>query len=226
MKTNYFLSLLFFISLTNFAFAQEQSYVEVNGTATDTIEANKIEILITLTEEPSKGKVSLDEQQSNLQKAFTEAGVDIKKQVNMVNQSQATAKRTNVYQYKSFLLTVESVEALNSAFTALDNYKIPEVRISRYYNDKADQVIMELKAQAVLDAQRSAQNLAQALGQSVGKAIRITDFSNGARLMYDSPIMLRSATNNSDGGTGSELMGVELKPIVLNQSVTVRFLLD
>lgn len=205
---------------------QEQNYVEVKGSATDTIEANKIEISITLTEEPSKGKLTIDEQQRRLEMALKEVGIDIKEQVVLVSQSLSAAKRTNVYQWKNYLLTVDNVALMNEVFALLDSYKIPSVRVKRYYNDSMDSVIMSLKAKAVRDAKRSAQNLAEAIDQSIGKAISIIDYSSAPRQYYDAPMLTRTMANGGDSAeVESELSQVELKPIILTQTVTVKFAL-
>ncbi len=202
------------------------NYIEVNGTARDTIIANRIEITVQLSEEPNKGRTPIAKQQEKFERALTNSGIDIKKQVVMLGQSQRSAKRDDVYQYKNYSVTAYSIEQMNTLFDELNHAKIPGAHVSKYYNDKVEQIRLKLKAKAVLNSKVNAQALVEGLGQSVGKAVRINDYSSSSPVVYERPTMMRSSVANDSmpmKENTSEMENLKLKPIVLSQSVTVRF---
>ncbi len=209
------------------SYAQEANctpYIEVRGEASAMLKPNKIEVQISLSEEPSKGKVSLASQESTLAKALKAAGVDIKKQLTVTGQSSDVAKRNDTYQYKTFSLMLTSPEEVQAVFDQLSAHSIADARITKLSNDDTEMTRNKLRVEAMQEAQKIAATLSAGVGQSIGAAIQIIDYSGGgdATTYADGMMLMRSNAKAMTGGIPDDL-GV--KQIELNQSVTVRFLL-
>lgn len=205
------------------AIEQQKPYIEVRGTAKTTIAPNKIEVAVQLSELPSKGKVTLAEQEKQLATALAEAGVDVKKQLVVTSQSTSGDKRKISYQFKNYLLTVSTAEELGAVFTAFDAHGIQNAKVQRVTNDSQEAVKMQMRVEAMKNAQLTASTLAEAVGQTIGDAILVTDYNGGMDSYGNDFTMVRSAKVMMM----SEAMPADLqmRPIEVEQNVTVRFLL-
>ncbi|MFI3288382.1 MAG: SIMPL domain-containing protein [Rikenellaceae bacterium] len=203
----------------------EVPYIEVAGESTATITPNKIDVNITLSEEPSKGKVKLSTLESNLAKALKSGGFDVKKDLKVVSQSSKSAKKKDTYQYKVYTISVRDNSELATLFSEIAEKEAGVAAVTRIINDSTDKVRMQLRIEAVANARIAAETLASALGQQLGMAIKVTDYSGGGEAVaYNSyPVMLRAGAMDMDGNTPSIPTDVDMRPISLSQRVTVRF---
>ncbi len=202
-------------------------FVEVSGEASTELAPNQIEILITLSEEPSKGKFSIDFQEQQLASILKSSNIDAKKHLTLRSQSSTTQKRKDAYQYKSYMLTLSNVEELREFFDEAAQSNITDVRLYRAINNRTDAVRDSLRVEAIIKAKAKATTLADALGQSISSAIQVTDYSGGGDVYnYGSqPMMLRSSKSMADSAE-SIPTDLELEPIKISQSLTVRFKLE
>lgn len=230
MKKQIFLAIAAIFALSaSFAYAQECNnntpYVEVRGSASMAVEPNKIEVNITISQADSKGKTTLAELESQLAAALKKVGINDSKQLVITSQSSDAAKRNNIYQFKSYTLTVSSAQELANVFEAFAQYGVANAYVGRMWNDKQSQYEAQVKAQAMQNAQKSATVLSESIGQSIGKAIMIQDFSSSPSPMDNGGLMMsRSSFAKSDGATLSD--DVAMRKINIVQSVTVRFALN
>lgn len=216
------------IALIGVAFAtaqncqmEQQDYVEVRGTAKVMVDPNKAEISITLSQEESKGKMTMSQLEDQLAKALKEAGVDAAKQLVLADQSSEAKKHNKGYQFKNYILTVSSATEAQSVFQAFALNGVNNASVTKIWNDKQKDIEMKLKVDAILDAQNSAKTLTGAIGQSIGKAIQITDYSyNNNFVSMDNSSFARKAS--AVAGV-AELPELDFKQIRIEQSVTVRF---
>lgn len=228
MKKIIILALVLLASATTVASAQQKSdtkpFIEVRGSAMTSIDPNKIEVTISLSESQSKGKITLTQQESALAKALKAADVDIKKQLVVSSQSSSAQKRRGAYQYKNYLLTLYNAEQLATVFDAFDEFGVLSAKVKRTYNDSVACVRQRLRIEAMNNALATAKTLSAAVGQSVGSAIEITDYSTDYTPSSDGPVYSRmSRASSNDSSPREELGEVSLKPIEISQMLTVRF---
>ncbi|MEG1606724.1 MAG: SIMPL domain-containing protein [Mucinivorans sp.] len=211
------------------SFAQEQQpsrpYVEVSGSAFTMLQPNRIDISITLSEAPSKGKITLSAQQESLSKALKEAGIDIEKQLVVVSQSSAIEKKTIAYQFKNYQLTLTSADELSTVFNAFDQNGITTAEVTRMWNNTQAEVEQGLKIQAVKNAKATASALSDAIGQKIGKAIYIQDYSYSTP-QFDNVMVRGLAKANTAAVEPESFSQLQVKSIRLKQSVMVRFILE
>lgn len=226
MKKLIFLSLLAIMALG--ATAQEQDnmpYVEVRGTASRLVEPNRIEVLVSLNEADSKGKIKLSELESDLANALKKSGVDASKQLVISSQSSSAQKKSGSLQFKNFLLTLTSANQLDEVFEAFASSGVQNAQIMRMYNVDQKSIVAELQVEAMTNSMQTAQTLALAIGQKIGSAIQIQYWDNPISPIYMSDNMLR--TKSAGMESAPELPDdVKLKPINMQVSVTVRYFLS
>lgn len=208
------------------AAAQQQldvPYIEVQGKATRLVEPNRVEVRITLSEAPSKGKVKLESLESQLATALKQAGVDASKQLVVLSQSSAAQKRSSAYQFKSYLLTLSSADEMSAVFDALAANNVQDASVVRTYNTDQAAIDKEMQVEAMKNSQEMAQNLAAAVGQTIGKAIQIQYWNNTPAPFLSDNMLMRSAKVAVEGAELPD--DVKMRPINAQCNVTVRYLL-
>ncbi len=201
----------------------ERNTVTINASATRTVEPNKFEIQIILSEEPSKGRTTIASMQNTLASVLKNAGIDANEALVIVSQSSTTAKRKDVYQYVNYMLTVTTPKEMKDFFAEMDEQKLSEATLVRTSNTDIVEISTEVRQEAMQKARRAAQELAAAISQQIGDAISIEAYINdnevsnyvGGRIMYAA----KSADSNS--ARLPENLGVE--DVQVSQSVVVEF---
>ncbi len=225
-KTSLLLLALFTLSLNSFAQMGEMPYVEVIGESSATLAPNKIDVRINISEEPSKGRVSLSELENRLSKAlrrFKPTSID---DIKVVSQSSVAVKKSDTYQQKTYTLTLNSGEDVTLLFKELKDNEVGTAVVTKMVNDSTEQIRRKLKIKAMRNAQKSAKILANSVGQEIGMAIKISDFSgNSDAVAYGGGGYLARSMSYDSAANSAEGMpeDLEFQPITLRQSVTVRF---
>ncbi len=224
--------ILFIVSallITGAAMAQSpdmkmnRNYVEINSSADTSVAPNKFRISITISEAPSKGKTSIAELERSLARALDASGVDIKTQLVITGQSSADGKRKDIYQYKNYLLTLTDPQMVETVFNELQTNGIANASLTQSTRSDLKELQALVRIKAMKNAQQTAGELAGALGQTIGKAIMIQSYSSAPET-----IMIRGYATAKSGNAMQDAEMPELKfnDVRVNQSVTVRFILE
>lgn len=208
----------------NPAMKTDRNYVEINSAADTLVAPNKFRISITLSEAPSKGKITLTEQEKSLATALKTSGVDIKKQLVITGQSNTDGKRKDVYQYKSYLLTLTEPTLVETVFNELQANDIANVRLTQSTRSDLKELQAAVRVKAMKNAQLTATELAGALGQKIGKAIMIQSYSSAPENLYRSYAAMK--TGNALQADGAAMPDLNFNDVRVDQNVTVRFVLD
>lgn len=200
-------------------------YVEVRGNASRIVEPDRISVNVVLSESESKGKVTMTMLEKQFATALEQAGVDLKKDVVMTGQSSAADKKRGSFLFKNYSVTLNSAQAVNEFFSALDANEIKTAMVSRAWVSNQKEIINELKSEAVLDAKSTATLLSGSLEQSIGSAIQITDNNYYAPVEEAGFFRAKSMNAMADGVESSPLNEVGFRKVTLTQSVSVRFFL-
>lgn len=207
-------------------FDKQIPYVEISSSADTAVMPNKFRIAIGISEAPSKGKTTIAELERSLATALDAAGVDIKKQLVITSQSNASGKRKDVYQYKNYLLTLTEPNQVEAVFDALQTNGISNASLSQSTRSDLRELQAQVRVKAMRNAQITASELAAALGQRIGKAIYIQSYSSAPEAGL---VMLRSKAAGVMTGNAVQddaMSNLRFNDVRVNQNVTVRFVLE
>lgn len=207
----------------NVVYEKQPDYVEVSGSSYKLVTPNKIEISISLKESDSKGKISLSSLENTLIGTLKGLGIDPETDLKVTDQSSNYKKRSDVYQFKDYMLTVQNASMVADVFDRLSAAGISNAEVVNATRTDIEEIQKEVKVQAIKNAQDNARVLAEAVGQTIGKAIFIQDYSS-------SPVLYRAAATKTMAGYAdantAEGISLDFKDIRIEQRVTARFLLE
>lgn len=222
------------IALTTGAFAQInstaiQNYVEVTGTSEVTLTPDRFFVKITLDESDTKGRYDIEKQQKELISRLKKAGIDTSKQLKVDNMVSQYEKRKEAYSRASYILELDSEQAIAKVYEILDDLYISHAYLMRTECSTMDSARTKARTAAILNARTAAQELAGALGQNIGRCIYIHDHSNDYKPTNNNyefrPMYLKSAANSQPQADSVE-ESIELKDIKYTYRVDAKFSLE
>lgn len=105
-------------------------------------------------------------------------------------------RRDRVQTQKNYVLKVSDAATLGKVFQALAAIDISRMNLIKATRSDLEQIKLELRAEAMKNARRSADTLAEAIGQKAGKAFMIIDnnyYGSGTVYFNDAMPVARSA---------------------------------
>ncbi len=208
-------------------FTTIQNFIEVTGSSEITLTPDIFNILITLDEEDSKGRITIAKQQEQLIKELSAIGVDVEKQLKLSNINSQFAKRNEAFSAISYNLKLTSTEALMASFEIFDRLYISKVYLESYESSKLREAKVAARAAAIQDAKQAADQMARSLDQSIGNCFYISDMSNdmSASNYTQRTLLYASAapTNNRQPMSDGTLL--DAKDIKVNYKVRAKFIL-
>ena len=231
---NYFLGLVALVALTMCTtldgsaqeLQQNRPMVSVNGSAQIKAAPDEIYISIKLDESDTKGKVSLEAQRHNMFAALKKAGVDVEKQLSVVDMNSSYYRRRGSLAVTEYELKVTTAEAVGKVFEMLDKAGIPNVNVTRTACSNIEELRSEARKAAMVNAQQRARELAEAVGQSIGACFEINDYTTTVQpVVYRSKMMLSNAAM-TDAAVEAAEPNIEFEQIVINYSISAKFILN
>jgi len=225
--------LSFALIMSQFIFAQngtknfiDQNYIELSGKAEIEIVPDEIYLNIELKETDTKNKVSVDQMEIKMFKAFKKLGLDLEKQVKVLdfssNFQSYWLKKKDVMKSKSFQVIVNDTKTLSNLFSSLEKIGISNITIEKVDHSKMDDFKKEVKVKAIKNAKENAELLTSALGQEIGKAIFIGQgYSNNyqSRPRTKNMMVRGMATMEMQDAA----LQIEFQKIKLEHNIMVRF---
>jgi uncharacterized protein YggE len=178
--------LLFIFLIPLVTMAQTKNFLDVpyleTSAKVDTLVApDKIYLSITINEQDSKGRTSVEKQENEMAKELKSLGIDIEKQLKIKDLSSNFKnyflRSKTVLKSKQFSLLVYDGLTAGKVMAALEDIGIANTYLEKTEYSKMDQLELELKTKAVKKAKEKAVALTAALDQKVGAAIHIQDNS-------------------------------------------------
>ena len=204
--------------------ANTTPFVAVNGSSQVKVTPDEIYLRITLDEGDTKGKDVIEAQRKRLFSALRRCGVDIEKQLTLLDMSSEYFRRGSSLATTQYELKLTSAEAVRAVFEALDKYGITNVVVSRTACSKIDDYRRQARQEAIRNAQSRARDLAEAIGQSIGACFEINDYTSEARVTNSRVMMAKSAA--VDMAAEEVEPNVEFEQIVINYNVSAKFVLN
>lgn len=178
--------LLFIYLIPLITMAQTKNFLDVpyleTSAKVDTLVApDKIYLSITINEQDSKGRTSVEKQENEMAKELKALGIDLEKQLKIKDLSSNFKnyflRSKTVLKSKQFSLLVYDGLTAGKVMAALEDIGIANTYLEKTEYSKMDQLELELKTKAVKKAKEKAVALTTALDQKVGAAIHIQDNS-------------------------------------------------
>ena len=168
----------------------DQPYIETMSKVDTLVTPDKIFMNIIITEQDTKGKISVEELESKMESTLKAIGINTKKNLTLndlaSNFKKYFLRRQDVLKSKSYTLILEDAITAGKVIIALENLKISNVSIEKTEYSAIEELKLTLKSRAVLEAKKQAQFMTEPLGQKVGAPIFISDLSgNSIYRSYD-----------------------------------------
>lgn len=182
------LPLILFVVIAN-GFSQtknfiDQPYIETMAKVDTLVTPDKIFMNIIITEQDTKGKISVEELESKMETALKRLGINTKEKLTLndlaSNFKKYFLRRQDVLKSKSYTLILEDAITAGKVIIALENLKISNVTVEKTEYSEIEELKLTLKSRAVLKAKTQAQFMTEPLGQKVGSPIFISDLSGNS----------------------------------------------
>jgi uncharacterized protein YggE len=165
--------------------------IEVSGMAEQEVTPDEIYVGISLKEylKDNKKRVSIEELESQLQKAVINAG--IANEDFMINNISSYTnywekkKDPTFLASKQYSIKVSNLNKLNDILASVDPKGIAYTNIDRYAYSKENEIKKDLKIKALRQAKEKATYLVESIGDHLGGALEIHDNENTS---YPTPV--------------------------------------
>ena len=200
--------------------------IDVNGYAELEVEPNLIYLDITINEETTKGKVSVEEMEITMAKSLKKAGINVEQQLTVKDMSsnleELFLRKDQVRTSKSYSLKLHSVAELTSTVRALENVGISNMNVDRVSHSDLEMLRNKVRVLALKNAKEKATLLTEALEVKLGSVIYITD----ADRTYSNQSFRLSAYRNvqNDGSVSAKAPDLEFEKITINHNVGATFM--
>lgn len=165
-------------------------YVQVYGYVEREITPDRFVLSISIAERDSKGKISVEEQERAMIAALKGADIDVASQLRLANSASDYFKRGVSLTTTNYELELHSTDELSAAFRALNPLALSSVTISRIERSDIEQIIAEMRRDAMQNARTRAQELASAIDQKVGVCHTINDYNSGYNYYFSDHISI------------------------------------
>ncbi len=220
-------TLILLLIINSVIFAQnisknEQSFIEVTGTAKREIEPNLIYISITLTEKSiDNKKYSIEAQENELKTILNELNIPFSKLIlSDYNSTILTVKRKEVgiKQSKQFSLILENAEQVSKFFEKLFNANIKEADVYKIDHTDIVRINKEVRIEAIKAAKDKAEYITNAVGNKIDKPLEIIEIVSTDLNYYKSNLNTYYSQNVESNSSSSEF-----KKIMISFSFKVKY---
>ena len=194
MKKSFLIFVMFFV--WNLFSAQknflDQPYIEVGATVDTLVVPDRIYVSITLNEADSKNKKSVEEQEKQLETILKKLKINTDKDLSVLDYSSNFKKYflrgQNILKTKKYSLLVKDAYTLANVLISLEEAGISNTGVEKVEYSKSEELLLDLKSEAVKRSRITADKLVKPLNQKVGKALYIS--VNEPQGMYGEELMV------------------------------------
>jgi hypothetical protein len=235
MKKSFLIFVMFFA--WNLFSAQknflDQPYIEVSASVDTLVVPDRIYVSITLNEADSKNKKSVEEQEKQLETILKKLKINTDKDLSVLGYSsdfkKYFLKGQNILKTKKYSLLVRDAYTLGNVIISLEEAGISNTEVERVEYSKSEELLLDLKSEAVKKTRITADKLVKPLNQKVGKALHI--YANGSQDMYGEELMVFQRGGVPGGASkiyASEefLRKLDFQKIKFSTTVYVKYQLD
>lgn len=203
----------------------EESYIEVHGTAEKTVVPDKITLSISINEKNYRN-ISLAQLEKDMTSTLKQLGLDPAKQLKVRDMSSVLkkerSKSQDAYLSKSYILELSDAVTATKVMAKLEEVGVSNIYVSNVEYTKMDELRLEVKAEAMRNAQKTARAMVSAIGQELGKAFYIYEQESGNQNVAIRSYGMKSAF--ADAALEEEAVPeLEFREMKVSARVTVKF---
>jgi hypothetical protein len=235
------LLILFFGLTSRYSIAQTKNfidmpYLETAVTVDTMVTPDKIYLSIILNEEDQRNKKSTEELETAMLKVLRSLSIDIEKDLTLLDASSDFKKYflsgQKVLKTKVFSLILNDATTVGKAMAGLEQEEISNVAITKTEYSKSEELILLLKAKAIVKAHLNARNMVAPLNQKVGKLIYVSDLPSSANvsLMRGQPgatsIIKIRGVSSMNGNIEKDKMLIDFEKRKFSVQLEVKFSIE
>lgn len=207
----------------------DENYIEVTGSAEMEVTPDEIYLQVFISEKDDKRKETLEELEEKMFDQLRKAGVDIKKDVsilNMMSQLQYRwLRKDEIGSGKKYQILAHGAASVEKIYERLHDIEISNIQILRMNHSKIEEFRRTVKVNALKVAKEKASDLAEAIGQKVGKAIHITETPEN-QYWYGNQSAVSNAYVSSQQGLMDDKAQIEFEKIKIRYKIGAKFRLE
>jgi len=232
-------SLFSLILLLSFAFAFSQSknfidqpYIETSAEADTLVIPDRIYLKITISENDTKNKKSVEELETIMVQKLSSLGIDVNKQLLMNDLKSGykkyVIKSTDIIKTKSYDLVVYDGLTAGKVIQELENIDVSNIQLIKTQSSQQEKILADLKRKAIIKAKKNANLLASSIGQKASAALFISDIVIDVKSSNSYLNTTLGYNNNRYKAEESEFQPADLnfRKIGFSSGVSVKFKLE
>lgn len=231
------MKLVFSITILLFTFLNVQSqqknfidqpYIEVKASADTLVSPDRIYLDITISEEDTKGRSSVEELEQKMISELKKLSIDLEEQLFVADASSNFKSYflsgQKVLKTKQYNLLVYKASTLGDVIKSLQDIGIANVNLGKTDHSKMEEFKTQMKAKAVTKAKQSAEAMTNAIDQRLGRAIFISETNSFAYALQGkaSGMQIREMSSMDEESSPN----LSFDQFEINSEVLVRFILE
>ena len=209
----------------------DQPYIEVNGNADTLVTPNEIYIRIIISENDTRNKSSVEEQEIKMVNVLKSLGVNT--EVDLVtndilsNFRHYILKNKDVIKTKQYILKVKDAVTATKVFIYLEDLDISNISIEKVDHSEKENIKNLVRTKAIENAKAQATAMVKPLNQTLGYAIYIASNENNNNNLLQGRLEGVSAAGITFKNKLNEdkLPVIEFDKIKIAASIDVKFIL-
>ena len=216
-----------FISHAQYKYTEETPHIEVRVSAERKVVPNEIYLDINIHEDDYRKK-SINELEKTLYKVIEDIDMNLLADLQVAdltsNFKDYFIRKSQAKVNKSYVLKVKDAKTAGLIISELQEEGISEINLSRTDISNKEEIMDELRVEAMQKAKARASLMAESIGQRITKAYKINESSYYPQRFNSQRIFSKSASSMETDAVGGSL-DLEFEKSKLEVTVTVRFLL-
>ena len=230
---NTFLGLLVLLSsFTGFAqtepLANKMGYIETTGYSEKEIDPNRIYVYIRIDEKKNDSENGFKEWEKKMIKSLEKLGIDTREQLFTENMDSEVEtywiKKNKTFISKEYELVLYKNEMISKVFAQLQKLSVSAAYIKRIDHSEIEEIKLNTKITALIQAKRKARKMLESVGQQLGKLLYVYDYQNDNPYRY-AAMDAAPRRGMAKLGASPESMARELllKKIKVSSQISVRY---
>jgi hypothetical protein len=211
----------------------DQPFLETIAEVDTLVTPDKIHLMIILNEEDNRNRKSTEELEASMFKVLKSLSIDLEKSLSVVDYSSDFKKYflagQKVLKTKMFSLILKDAQTVGKVMAGLEREEISNVSISKTEYSKSEQLLLELRAKAILKAKRNAENMVAPLNQKIGKAIYVSDLETASITSQlqgkVAGVQIRGASSIYGSRAKEDIM-IDFEKMEFSAKVNVKFIIE
>lgn len=211
----------------------DQPFLETIAEVDTLVTPDKIHLMIILNEEDNRNRKSTEELETSMFRVLKSLRIDLENSLSVIDYSSDFKKYflggQKVLKTKMYSLIVKDAQTVGKVMAGLEREEISNVSISKTEYSKSEQLLLELRAKAILKAKRNAENMVAPLNQKIGKAIYVSDLETASITSQlqgkVAGVQIRGASSIYGNRAKEDIM-IDFEKMEFSAKVNVKFIIE